>query len=151
MFMEGQGIVLYEFDLGRDEDFVLEGAGDGLLKAAQHAHVFHKALLADFDLYLHGVLEAVALKDDDIVLTHFGVGHEHALDLHGIDVHALDDDHVVGAAKDAVDAAVLAAAGTVAGDDPGEIAGPVAQDGHPVAAPVRPLRRPEPAFRCSDQ
>ena len=84
------------------------------LKAAQHA-CLPKALLADFDLHLHGVLEAVALKDDDIVLTHFGVGHEHALDLHGIDVHALDDDHVVGAAKDTVDAAVLAATGTVAG------------------------------------
>ena len=48
-FGAGQGIMLYEFDLGRDEDFVLEGAGDGLLKAAQHAHVFHKALLADFE------------------------------------------------------------------------------------------------------
>lgn len=133
-FRAGQGIVLHQLDLGGDEDFVLEGAGDGFLKAAQDAHVFHEALFADFHLHLHGVLEAVAFENDEVVLPHFGVGHEHALHLHGIDVDALDDDHVVRAAEDAVDAAVLAPAGAVAGDDAGEIARAVAQDGHPVAA-----------------
>ena len=52
----------------------------------------------------------------------------------GIDVDAADDQHVVGAPGDAADAAVGSAAGAGLGNDGGDVARAVAQQGHGLAA-----------------
>ena len=59
------------------------------------------------------------------------------LDLHGVDVDALDDEHVVRAAENTVHAAMPAPAGAAPGEEAGEVARTVAQDGHTFAAEAR--------------
>ena len=53
---------------------------------------------------------------------------QHRLHLAGEDVHAADDEHVVGAARDAVHAGVGAAADAGIGAQPGDVAGAVTDE-----------------------
>lgn len=52
----------------------------------------------------------------------------------GVDVHPLDDEHVVRPAQNTVNAAVLAATGAEARQKAGQVAGTVAQNGHALTA-----------------
>src|ERR1039457_855498 len=74
-----------------------------------------------------------ALDDYDVVAAHLREGHQHALDLLREDVHAADDEHVVGAASDAVEAAMGAPALAWLGNDGSDVPGAVAEDGHGLA------------------
>ena len=84
-------------------------------------------------LGLHGHVVA-SLKQDEVVAAHLRDGHEHVLDLLRIDVDPAYDQHVVGAAGDARQAAVGAATGTETRDDRCDIARAVAQKRHGLAA-----------------
>ena len=57
-------------------------------------------------------------------------GHQHAFDLLRVNIHAADDQHVIRAARDAVEAAVCPAAGARLGDHGRDVAGAIAEQGH---------------------
>ena len=133
-FAAGQAVALHQFHTRRHQDLVTQPLGDGFLQALQAAHVFHEVFVANLHLHAHNVADAVVLQQDAVILPHFGEGHDDLLDLHGIDIDTLDDEHVVRAAQDAVDAAVMTAAGTFPGQETGQVAGAVTQDGHALTA-----------------
>ncbi len=130
----GQAFGLDQFNLGRDQDLVAKPRGDALLQGGQGSHVLDEVLVLELHLDLDLVHIPHPVEFDQIVLADLGHGHEDGLHLHGIDVDALDDDHVVAASGDAVDAPVHPAAGTGTGQKAGQVPGAVADDGHALAA-----------------
>ena len=125
----GECAFLYELDLWCEQDFVLKCS---LYVAGHFLQLWIGVGVESVELYFHGHDVAVVdcVEGDEVVGAEAWVLDEDFLYLHWEDVDALDDEHVVGAALDAVDAAVCAPAGALAGQYACEVAGAVAQDWH---------------------
>lgn len=100
---ERAGCRLHKINFRRHQDFIAQTAGDVFLEAAQHAHVFHEMFLPDFHEDAQRFQQTLLFQPDEVVMSHFGEAHQHLFNLHGINVHALENEHVVRAAENAVD------------------------------------------------
>ena len=85
-------------------------------------------VLVDLHLHLHVVHGALAGDDQPVVRLHLRRHEQHRLHLAGEDVHAADDEHVVGPARDPVHAGVGPAADARLGVEAGDVAGAVADE-----------------------
>src|ERR1035438_3070689 len=122
-----QGAGREQVQLGRDPCFGFEFLDELVLEGGQVLDLSVEPSSGQLDLNGHVVQ---ALDDDDVVAANLREGHQHALYLLREDVHAADDEHVVGAARDAVEPAMGAPALARLGNDGGDVPGAIAEDGH---------------------
>ena len=103
----GEAAFLHEFHLRREQDLILQGALDVL------RHLLHFWIdigLQTFQLYLyrHYIVIVDGLKSDEVVAAKTRILYENFLHLHREHVNTLDNEHIIGAALDAVNTTMCA-------------------------------------------
>ena len=120
------GLGLDELDVDRNLQVALELGRHTLAQDFERTDFVEREVGNGFDAQFHMVEGALGGQDDLIMRRDFRERGDNLLDLRGEDVHAAQNEHVVGAADDAVDLAVGAAARARFGNNTRKITGAVA-------------------------
>ena len=123
LLTSGKDTDLNDLDKRREADHGLDLLGD------PGCQVLEIDVTGGLHIDTHGIL-AFQMRNTDLVFAgDFGEVTEHFFDLGREYIDALDLHHVIGTALDDIDAGPAAAAGALLRNDPGQVMGPVTDQG----------------------